>query len=106
MICCIHVCCSYSQSKIQAYLYHSSIQACPRDTTKTTLANITKWPLDVIKAIDALLKGGRVSKTFEDAFDVLHNKDHVAAVLGMMDQLGLLERIASKTRVFVVWCWG
>jgi len=100
MICCIHVCCSYSQSKIQAYLYHSSIQACPWDTTK--------WTLDVIKAIDALLKGGRVSKTFEDAFDVLHNKDHghVGAVLGMMDQLGLLERIASKTRVFVVWCLG
>ena len=59
-------------------------------------------PQDVIQAIDALLKGSRVSKTWKDAFDALSNKahGHVAVVLGMMEPLGFPELIAPKNTRF------
>ncbi len=65
---------------------------------KITLANITKLPPEFRDAIGALLKGGILFKSLEEAFETRSNKahGHVAAVLGMMNQLGLPELIAPK----------
>ena len=70
--------------------------------TKITLTNIIKWPQDVIEAINAFLKGDRVSKKLEDAFDIPSNKvhGHVVAVLDMMEPLGLPALIAPKNTRF------
>ena len=65
---------------------------------KITLANITKLPPEFRDAIGALLKGGILFKSLEESFEIRSNKahGHVAAVLGMMNQLGLPELIAPK----------
>ena len=66
---------------------------------KTTLANLTKLPMAVIRV---LLKGGTAVKSVEDAFDIQSSTQHgqVAAVLGMMNQLGLPEMITPKNTRF------
>ena len=66
---------------------------------KTTLANLTKLPMAVIQGI---LKGGTAVKSVEDAFDIQSSTQHgqVAAVLGMMNQLGLPEMITPKNTRF------
>ena len=58
---------------------------------KTTLANITKLPGEIIESIRTLLKGGTVVKSVQEAFTIRSNMPHghVAAVLGIMNQLRL-----------------
>ncbi|MXW32825.1 MAG: IS1634 family transposase [Rhodothermaceae bacterium] len=65
---------------------------------KTTLANLTKLPMQVIKGIQILLKGGTAVQSVHDAFDIQSSKQHgqVAAVLGIMNQLELPKLIAPK----------
>ena len=69
---------------------------------KTTLANISKLPEEVIENLRILLKGGTAVDSIEHAFTIQRNlpHGHVAAVLGMMDQLGMPELIAPKNSRF------
>ena len=69
---------------------------------KTTLANITKLPREVIDGIRILLKGGTAVQSFDNAFAIQSSKNHghVAAVLGVMKQLQLPELIAPKNSRF------
>ena len=69
---------------------------------KNTLANLTKLPPPLIQAIDLFLKGGTVIKSLEEAFDIQSSKIHgpVAAVLGMINQLGLPGLITPKNSRF------
>jgi len=71
-------------------------------SVKTTLANITKLPGEIIESIRILLKGGTVVKSVQDAFAIRSNMPHghVAAVLGVMNQLRLPELIATKNSRF------
>ena len=69
---------------------------------KTTLANITKLPMEIIEGLRILFAGGTAVKSVEDAFTIRSNTPHghVAAVLGIMKQLGLPELIAPKNSRF------
>ena len=69
---------------------------------KTTLANVTPLGPDIMPDLQRLLRGGKVVNNIQEVFDVLSNKahDHVAAVLGMMEQLGLPALIAPKNTRF------
>ena len=60
-----------------------------KKVVKTTLANITRLPDDVIEQIRILVKGGVAIDAFEDAFSIQHSPahGHVAAVLGVMQDL-------------------
>ena len=66
------------------------------------LANISKLPQEVIDDLRILLKGGTAVGSIEHAFTIQRNlpHGHVAAVLGMMDQLGMPELIAPKNSRF------
>ncbi|MCY4206209.1 MAG: hypothetical protein OXE92_10850 [Bacteroidetes bacterium] len=69
---------------------------------KTTIANITGFPKPIIEGLRILFRGGTAVKSIEDAFDVKSNKPHghVAAVLGVMKQLGMAELIAPRNSRF------
>ncbi len=69
---------------------------------KTTIANITGFPKPVIEGLRILFRGGTAVQSIEDAFDVKSNKPHghVAAVLGVMKQLGMAELIAPNNSRF------
>ena len=69
----------------------------------TTLANISNLPPHVVAGIRALLKGGVVFPSLQDAVSIRRSlpHGHVAAVLGLCQQLGLprlLHRRASRSR--------
>jgi transposase len=76
--------------------------------TKTTIANITNWPPEVIEAIRVTLKGGTgATGKLEDAFEVVRScgHGHVASVLGTIRNLGLDKLISarpSKERELVI----
>ncbi len=64
---------------------------------KRTLANLTQWPPKVVAGLRALLKGGKVSvagEGFEIERSLPHG--HVAAVLGVLRDVGLHKIIASR----------
>jgi len=70
---------------------------------KRTLANLSKWPDDVVRGLRILLKGGVALKSMDDAFEILRSRPHghVAAVLGTARALGLeklLDRRPSRMR--------
>ena len=71
-------------------------------SVKTTLANITKLPMEIIEGLRILLAGGKAVKSVKDAFTIRSNTPHghVAAVLGIMKQLRLPELIAPKNSRF------
>jgi len=71
-------------------------------SVKTTLANITKLPMEIIEGLRILLAGGTAVKSVKEAFSIRSNTPHghVAAVLGMMNQLHLPELIAPKNSRF------
>lgn len=58
---------------------------------KRTIANLSKWPVELIDGLQILLRGGTAVKNIEDAFDIIRSlpHGHVAAVLGTLRQLGL-----------------
>ena len=71
-------------------------------SVKTTLANISKLPMEIIEGLRILFAGGTAVKSVEDAFTIRSNTPHghVAAVLGIMKQLRLPELIAPKNSRF------
>ncbi len=68
-----------------------------KKTVKTTLANMTDWPDEVVSAIRLALQGETlVPKEALFAIERSLPHGHVQAVLGTIRQLGLEELIASK----------
>ena len=70
---------------------------------KRTLANLSKWPDDLVERLRILLKGGVALPSLGDAFRILRSRPHghVAAVLGCARRLGLvrlLDRRPSRER--------
>ena len=70
---------------------------------KRTLANLSKWPDDLVRGFGILLKGGVAVKSVDDVFEILRSRPHghVAAVLGTARKLGLeklLDRRPSRMR--------
>ncbi|WP_420632627.1 IS1634 family transposase [Candidatus Palauibacter sp.] len=70
---------------------------------KRTLANLSKWPDDLVEGFRVLLKGGVALPSLGDAFAILRSRPHghVAAVLGCARNLGLeklLDRRPSRDR--------
>ena len=70
---------------------------------KRTLANLSKWPDDLVEGLRILLKGGVALPTLGDAFEILRSRPHghVAAALGCARRLGLeklLDRRPSRER--------
>ena len=70
---------------------------------KRTLANLSKWPDEIVRGLRILLKGGVALNSFDDAFEILRSRPHghVAAVLGTARGLGLerlLDRRPSRMR--------
>lgn len=58
---------------------------------KRTLANLSKWPANIVEGLRILLRGGCAVEQLHDAFDIVRSRPHghVAAVLGTLKQLGL-----------------
>ena len=58
---------------------------------KRTLANLTKWPAELVEGLQTLLHGGTAIAHLQDAFEVVRSRPHghVAAVLGTLRHLGL-----------------
>ena len=74
---------------------------------KRTVANVTKWPANIVANFKKLLKGGTVVQSLEDSFDVIRSRPHghVSAVLGSLRKLGLdkiIDRRPSKNRDLIV----
>ncbi len=70
---------------------------------KRTLANLSKWPDDIVEGLRILLKGGVALPSMGDAFAILRSRPHghVAAALGTARRLGLerlLDRRPSRER--------
>ena len=70
---------------------------------KRTLANLSKWPDELVDGLRILLKGGVALPSLGDAFRILRSRPHghVAAVLGCARKLGLeklLDRRVSRER--------
>ena len=70
---------------------------------KRTLANLSKWPDDLVDGLRILLKGGVALPSLGDAFEILRSRPHghVAAALGCARRLGLvklLDRRPSRER--------
>ena len=70
---------------------------------KRTLANLSKWPDELVDGLRILLRGGVALPTLGDAFRILRSRPHghVAAVLGCARRLGLeklLDRRPSRER--------
>ena len=66
---------------------------------RTTLANLSKLPPEIVDGIRALLKGGQVYRPLDDALSIRRAlpHGHVAALLGLGRQLGL-ERLLHRKR--------
>ncbi len=65
---------------------------------KRTLANLSKWPRDLVEGLRALLKGGRVVAPEVDAVVIRRSlpHGHVAAILGTLRKIGLDRILAAK----------
>ena len=71
-------------------------------TDKTTLANITKLPLELIEQVRILLKGGFVYKNFQESIKIqsIQPHGHVCAIVETMKNLGLPELIDQRNTRF------
>lgn len=74
---------------------------------KRTLANLSKWPDELVEGFRTLLRGGVALPSLDDAFEILRAlpHGHVAAVLGTLRKVGLerlLDRKPSPQRNLVV----
>src|SRR4029450_4342167 len=58
---------------------------------KRTLANLSKWPSELVEGLQTLLHGGIAVAQLHDAFDIVRSRPHghVAAVLGTLRLRGL-----------------
>ena len=66
---------------------------------RTTLANLSKLPPEIVDGIRALLKGGQVYRPLDESLSIRRAlpHGHVAALLGLGRQLGL-ERLLHRKR--------
>ncbi len=66
---------------------------------KRTLANLSDWPEEKVKALAGVLKGTSVTAGVDQGFDIVRSlpHGHVAAVLGVLEKLKL-DRMLSRTR--------
>src|SRR5919106_1630947 len=74
---------------------------------KRTLANLTKWPSQLVEGLQTLLHGGTAIDQLDAAFEIIRSRPHghVAAILGSLRRSGLERMIAptpSRERAFVV----
>lgn len=69
-----------------------------RKVVKKTLANLTRWPKHVVEGLRLLIKGGAVAE-LENGFEIARSlpHGHVAAVLGVIKDLGLHRLLASRS---------
>ena len=58
---------------------------------KRTIANLSKWPAELVENFRALLKGGSVVGPLEKSLEVTRSRPygHIAAVLGTLRKIGL-----------------
>ena len=65
---------------------------------KRTLANLSKWPPELIEQFQQLLKGVPTIDKLEDAFEIVRSQPHgsVRAVLGTLHQLKLHTAIIQR----------
>ena len=65
---------------------------------KRTLANLSKWPAELVEGLRTLLKGGSAVSDLYQAFQVQRTRlhGHVAAVLGTLRRLGLERLLATR----------
>ena len=65
---------------------------------KRTIANLSKWPPELVENFRALLRGGTVVERLEKSFEVVRSRPygHVAAVLGTLRKTGLDLIIGGK----------
>lgn len=70
-----------------------------RGKVKTrTLANLSAWPSAQVEALRVVLKGGVATGDLEAAFEIVRSlpHGHVAAVVGTMRRLGLMDLLDRK----------
>jgi transposase len=74
----------------ESYRQHGKVK-------KRTVANLSKWPPEMVEGLRKLLKGGVVVDSIEESFDVIRSlpHGHVAAVVGTLRRLGL-DRIIGQ----------
>ena len=67
---------------------------------KRTLANLTKWPKNIVENFRKLLKGGTVIDCLEKSFDVIRSlpHGHVVATLGSLRKLAYTRSLIGKHR--------
>lgn len=65
---------------------------------KHTIANLTKWPPDLIEGLRSLLRGGTVVENLPESFDIVRSlpHGHVAAVMGTLRRIGLDRVIGGR----------
>ena len=65
---------------------------------KRTLANLSKWPPELIEQFQQLLKGACTVDKLEDAFDIVRSQPHghVRAVLGTLHRIKLHTAILQR----------
>ena len=65
---------------------------------KRTLANLSKWPPEVVEGLRVLLKGGTAVKRLPEAFEIERSlpHGHAAAALGAIERLGLPRLIDAQ----------
>ncbi len=58
---------------------------------KRTLANLSKWPPELVEGFRILLKKGTAVASFEDSIDIVRSQPHghIAALLGSLRKIGL-----------------
>ena len=65
---------------------------------KRTLANLSKWPPEVVEQLQKILKGGRTIEQLKSSFEVVRSRPHghVLAVLGTLRRLKLESAIVKR----------
>lgn len=65
---------------------------------KRTLANLTKWPQQIVEGLRVLLRGGTAIEQLDGAFEVVRSRPHghVAAVLGTLRRIGIEKLLAPR----------
>ena len=76
-------------------------------SSKRTLANLTKWPKNIVDNFKKLLSGGTVVDSLENSFDIIRSlpHGHIAAIIGSLRKIGLHRIIdwkASRNRDLVI----
>ena len=65
---------------------------------KRTLANLSKWPPEVVEQLQKVLKGGRTVEQLESSFEIVRSRPHghVVAVLGTLKRIKLESAIVKR----------